>query len=169
MPKSLADGRIKFSILTTKPANPAAPTVAELNAGIDASCRILHSDFTWGATGSETVAEKELCKKGNFNALGASNYEGGISPFRYFNSSTGAPDPTEDAVFAATKTKGTKLWCYAREIGKDATAAWAAGDEIYLGGEVDTDSPQRIDTAGYIKRRVPLVFQDAWENIAAAA
>lgn len=32
----LADEHIKFTILTAKPANPAAPTAAELNAGIDA-------------------------------------------------------------------------------------------------------------------------------------
>ena len=41
MPRSLADGHIKFTILLTKPANPAQPTAAELAAGIDASCNIL--------------------------------------------------------------------------------------------------------------------------------
>ena len=34
--KSLADGRTKLAILSTAPADPSAPTVTELTAGIDA-------------------------------------------------------------------------------------------------------------------------------------
>ena len=33
MPLSLADGKTKLAVLSTKPANPNAPTVAELEAG----------------------------------------------------------------------------------------------------------------------------------------
>ena len=50
MPKSLADGHIKIAILTTAPANLAAPTVAELNAGINAAARILASDWMFSPT-----------------------------------------------------------------------------------------------------------------------
>jgi hypothetical protein len=49
MPKSLSDGHAKVAVLTTAPANLASPTVAELNAGIDASCRILRSGFASGS------------------------------------------------------------------------------------------------------------------------
>jgi hypothetical protein len=168
MPKSLADGHTKFTILTTKPANPAAPTVAELNAGIDASCRILSSDFTWTAADSDTIDEKALCDVGNAQGLGASNWEGNITAFRYFTAG-GAADPTEDAVYQATDTKNTTLWCYARETSKLSTDAWAASDEIYLGGEVTTDTPKKGEATGYIKRTVKLAFQKGYDNIAAAA
>lgn len=168
MPKSLADGHKKVAILTTKPADPANPTLLELNAGIDAGCRILFSDFTWSATDSDTVDEKALCDVGNATAFGASNWEGGITPFRYFTSG-GASDPTEDAVFQATKEKGTPLWIYVRDTSKLSTEPWAANDEIYLGGEVLTDTPQAGEGTGYIKRRVPLAFQKGYDNIAAAA
>ena len=168
MPRSLADGHTKFTILTTKPADPKAPTVTELEAGIDASCRILQSDFTWSAADSDTVDEKALCVTGNAQSLGASNWEGAITPFRYFDP-TGKADATEDAVFAAIKVKGTTLWCYARETSKLATDAWAADDEIYLGGEVTTDTPKKPESTGYIKRPTRLVFQEGWDNIKANA
>lgn len=166
MPRSLADGHIKFTILTAEPANPDAPTATELNAGIDAECNILSSDFLFGATDSEKVAEKALCVKNNANALGASNYQAGVTPFRYFDATSHNAHSTEDAVFAALKEKGTELWAYARENGKDATDPWATGDEIYLGARVLTDTPQPpSDRGGFIKRRVPMEVQDAWDNI----
>jgi hypothetical protein len=168
--RSLADGHIKFIICTTKPDNPALPTVAELAAGIDASCNILASDFTWGATDSDKVAEKALCTINNANALGASNYNGGLTPFRYFDTSTKLVDATADAVFAALKVKGTTAWGYARKSAKLSTAAVTVGDELYLGAEFATDSPQApSDQGGWIKFRVPLEIQNAYEFITVAA
>lgn len=170
MPRSLADGHIKFTILTTKPANPAAPTVTELTAGIDVSCNILSSDFAWSATDSDKVAEKALCTEGNANAIGASNYSAGATFFRYFDTTTKNAHSTEDAGFAAVKVKGTTLWGYARQTAKKSTEAWAASDEIYLGGEFVTDVPQLpSDMGGWIKRRVPFEIQSAYDNITAAA
>ncbi len=169
MPKSLADGHIKLAVLTTQPANPGAPLVSELNLGINAACRVLGSDFLWTATDSDKVAEKALCDINNINALGPSNYSAGLSIFRYFNAGTGVADPTEDSLFTATKVKGTNLWIYARKTGKLETAAWAAGDEIYLGGQVITDAPQEpSDLGGYLKKRIPLEPQSMYPNIAAA-
>lgn len=169
MPKSLADGHIKLTILTTKPANPAAPTATELNAGIDVSCDVLASDFTWTAADSDKVAEKALCTRNNANAIGASNYQAGLTLFRYFDETTKNADVTEDAGYTALKTKGTTVWGYARETAKLSTEAWVAADEIYLGLEVLTDTPQRPgDGGGYIKRRIPLEPQDGWEDIVVA-
>lgn len=170
MPKSLADAHIKFTILTTAPANPDAPTALELNAGIDASCNILKSDFTWSAADSDKLSEPALCAANNANALGASNFTGGITPWRYFDGTTGAPDATEDALFAAVEEKGTEFWGYARKTGKLYSADWATADEIYLGGHVITDEPQvPSETGGYIKFRVPLEFQEGWPFIEVAA
>lgn len=169
MPKSLADGHIKLAILTTAPANPAAPLVAELNAGINAAARVLSSDFLWSPTDSDKVAEKALADINNVNALAASNFQAGMTIFRFFNAGTGVAEPTEDSLFTATRVKGTTLWIYARKTGKLETAAWASADEIYLGGSVITDLPQEPqDLGGYIKKRIPMEPQQMYPNIAAA-
>lgn len=169
MPRSLADGKTKLTILTAKPVNPAAPTVSELEDGIDLSCNILSSDFTWGATDSDKIAEKALCDEGNANAIGASNYQAGITVWRYFDAAGGF-DAVEDAGFEAVKTKGTTLWGYARKTDKPSTAPWEASDEIYLGAEVATDAPQPpSDQGGYIKWRVPMEVQRGYPFIEVAA
>lgn len=170
MPRSLADGKTKFTVLTAEPVDPTSPTITELNAGIQAAANILASDFTWGAADSDTIAERSLADKNNVNAYSASNYTAGVTPFRYFDDTTGAPDPAEDTLFAALKEKGTELWCYARRTGKDAGEVWAADDEIFLGAKVITDEPQPpSDSGGYIKFRVPMQVQEAYPFIAAAA
>lgn len=166
MPKSLADGHSKLTLLTTEPANPAAPTAAELNAGIDVSAAVLASDFTWSATDSDKVNEKSLETTNNANAIGADNYQAGLTLFRYYDDATGLVNVVEDAAFQAVKTKGTNVWGYLRENGKHATDAWASGDDISLGLEVETDNPQRPQNAGgYIKRRVPMEPQRGWSEI----
>lgn len=170
MPKSLADGHTKFTILTAKPVNPEAPTAAELNAGIQMSANVLFSDFTWTAADSDKVAERTLEDTENRNALGASNFTAGFTVFRAFDAATGAVDPAEDAAYQAAKAKGTTLWGYTRRIGKLAAADWAASDEIALGMEVLTDIPQEpSDAGGYIKKRIPCEPQQGWPDIAVAA
>ncbi len=126
MPKSLADGHVKVAVLTVAPANLSSPTTTELNAGIDASCRILSSDFAFGWTDSDKVAEKALCDINNANAIAASNFQAGMTIWRYFNAGTGVADPTEDSLWTAVKVKGTTLYIYVRETGKLSTQAWAS-------------------------------------------
>lgn len=170
MPKSLADGRTKLTILVDEPVNPEAPTITELNAGIDVSCDVLASDFTFGATDSDKVQEKALCEKNNANALGPSNYSMGLTFFRYFDATTKNAHATEDAGFQAVKAKGSEVWAYARENARDSDAAWTTADEIYLGVHAISDVPQPpSDRGGYTKRRVPFEVQSAWDNITAVA
>lgn len=170
MPKSLADGHVKFTLLLTKPVDPAAPTATELNAGIDMECNVLNSDFAFGPTDSDKIAEKALCDLSNKNAIGASNYTAGFTVFRKFDSATGAVDDTEDEAFQAVKVKGTTVWGYVRKTGKVATLPWAAGDEIWNGQEILTDTPQSpSDAGGYIKARVPAESQAGWDFVEVAA
>ena len=169
MPRSLADGHKKIAILTEKPANPAAPTLTELNAGIDAACRILASDWSFSATDSDKINERAVCDENNSNAIGASNYQAGATIFREFDETTKAPDPVEDALFAAAWVKGTQLWIYERHTAKKSTEAWAADDEIRLGAEVLTDEPQAPGEGGYIKARVPMEVQKGYPYIQVAA
>jgi len=170
MPRSQADGHTRTTILLEEPANPDAPTAAELNAGIFISCNILDSDFTFGATDSDKIAEKAQCEINNSNSLGASNFEAGITPFRYF-SGAGASAPSEgDDVFQAVREKGTELWMYSRRTSKLSTAVWATSDEIYLGARVVVDEPQPpSDRGGFIKWRVPMEVQSAYPQITVAA
>ena len=168
MPKSLADGHTKVAILSAKPADPMHPTVAELTAGIDASCRINSADYNVTATASETVEEKELCIEGNAVAFGPSNATIEFTPFRYFDGTGKAEETVEegeigDAVFQATKYKGTRLWIYQRETSKLSTDAWEEGDEVD-GFEFITDNPQQVDRTGYVKKKIVGAYQNAWIN-----
>jgi hypothetical protein len=166
--KVLADGKTRFTLLTTKPANPAAPTAAELNAGIHQHNHILTSDFLFGAVDSDKVAEKALGSSGNANAIGASNYQIGMTVWRKFLTAGGF-DAADEAGWNAVKVKGVTLWAYARQTDKEADAAWAAGDEIYLGAEWVNDTPQRTDGTGFVKYRVPGEVQKGYPFIAVAA
>jgi len=167
MPKTLADARTRLVALTTAPANPAAPTVTELEAGIDLSCRILKSDYRLSPVASDTVADTELCAEGNAVTYGASNYEGSLTPFRYLTDD-GKADATNDVAWETLKEKGTELWLYERE-GPRYDAPWTAADEVD-GFNVITDNPQRpSDRSGFIKRVVPLGVQRAWLNATVAA
>jgi hypothetical protein len=168
MPRSQADGKTRTVILTDEPADPENPTAAELLAGIYISCDILDSDFTFGATDSDKFAEKAQCEVNNTNALGASNFEAGITVFRDFGAA-GIPGPDDD-VFTATKAKGTELWMYSRRTSKGSKEAFAASDEIYLGAKVITDEPQPpSERGGYIKWRIPMEVVEAYPWISVAA
>lgn len=85
VPKTLADGHTLLMLLAAKPADMKKPTVAEITAGKDISCRITKADFRLSATASETVDGTALCDEATVNVFGASNFEGTIAPFRYFN------------------------------------------------------------------------------------
>lgn len=160
----LADGRLKLSALTTKPVNPALPLLTELNAGIDLSCKVLQDNFNFGPTDSDKVSEKALCSTGNANSLGASNGQAGFAIWRQF-ATAGGFDSTEDAAFVAFKIKGTTVWLYGRQMDKLATTPWVAGDEIFYGAEVVTDTPQRVEGSGFIKYRIPCEVQNSWPFI----
>lgn len=167
--KVLADGRTKFALLTTAPANPAAPTATELNAGIDLSFKVLQDNFTFGATDSDKVAEKALGDVNNSNALGASNYQCSFTIWRQFAEDGGGIDATEDAGFEAVKVKGATIYLYARKTDKLATEAFAASDELYLGAEVVNDEPQDVTGGGFIKFAIPCEVQDAYPFITVGA
>lgn len=159
MPKTLADARTRVALLTSAPATLASIPVATLTAGIDASCKVLKSDYRLSATASDTVPDTELCSEGNAVTFGASNYEGSMSPFWYLDAN-GQPVALENTVWLALREKGSRLWVVERE-GPRYDTAWTIGDK-YEVFEVITDNPQKpSDRAGYIKRVVPLGVQNA--------
>lgn len=167
--RSLADGHLRWTVLTEPPANPAAPTAAELNAGIYMSRNVLASDFLWGFAESDRVQEKPLSETSNAQAIGAGNPQGRATFFRYFDPETGNGDPVDDQPFQIHKIKGTTLYAYARETAKLASEPWEDGDEIYLGAEYVTDEPAPPSSrSGFIKYTVPFELQYTYPHIVVA-
>lgn len=158
--KTSADGKKKWTLLLEKPAGPI-PTATELEAGLDFSCVVLESDITWSPAASDRFNEKVSCQKGNSQALGASNYENALTFVReWLTTGAGADLTGEDAAYQAVRVKDTTVWIYLRETDKDSPEPWEAGDEIFLGGELKTDSPTRPGNDGNIKRRVEFLAQN---------
>ena len=169
--KTLADGRIALVALTTKPVNLSAPTLAEITAGKHLECQIMKSDYKLGSTGSSTVPEQEMCKKGEGNAPGPASFEGVLTVFRYLDPATGKPAAggEDDYAWKMLKTAGTPLWLVERE-GPEADVAFASGDEVAV-YEVLTGHRTKPDDrfSGYIKRTVAMFVQDADEDATVAA
>lgn len=167
--RSLADGHTKLAILATAPVDPKAPKLTELTSALDASCRIAKTPYSLGPTASETVSDPELCRDVNATVFGASNFEGEISPFRYYDPVTGQVDVTGDAVFQALKTKGIEVWLVERENGKKSTEPFAVGDEVCV-YRVLLDNPKKpSDKTGYIKRHVTLAVQEGHLDVKVTA
>ena len=166
--KKASDGKWKATLLTTAPANEAQPTPAELNAGIEISCHVLDSDKNWTNTDSSTFDEKPACAKGQVLAFGPSNFDLALTFLREYLVGGGPDIAGEDAGYQAVKTKGSEVWIYARETDKDSLAAWAAGDELYLGGRVQSDTPARVNNEGNIKRRIKFIPVRMFENVTIA-
>jgi len=167
MPKTPAEANIKLVMLTTKPADWRKPKIAELNAGIDISTKILKSDYKFGPTASDTINEAALSAAGNSKDFGASNFDASITPWRYHDG-TGKVALTEDAVYQALKVKGTEVYMYERR-GAHHTQAFAAGD-IVTGAWLTTDNPTPVnDLSGYLKSTIALGHRDFVLDVAVTA
>lgn len=167
--KTLADGKTKVALLSTAPADPEAPTVAELTAGIDASCNIAKTGYSLGPTTSETINDPELCVDVNSTVYGASNFEANFSVFRFYDHDTGLVDPVSDEVFEALKTKGAEIWIAERESHKKSEEAWEVGDEVSV-YRVLLDNPQKSsDRTGFIKNVIVPAVQEGHLNVTVGA
>lgn len=160
MPLRLSDGNIALYALTTRPKNLAAPTVEEIKKGVRVDCAINKEDYKLGPTGSSTIGEVPLCKRGDGKSFGPSQYEGSVTPFWYLDEN-GRPVEAEMKVWNLFKTKGTTLYLVERE-GPEADVEIAENDIVSV-YEVITDVAQTPSgrTVGYIKRIVPLGVLDA--------
>lgn len=159
MPKQLSDERIAVMLFDEPPADPAAITVTEWDAGTPLECRIMAGEFRLSPSGSETVNQSELCEGVNATTFGRSNYDASMTVFRYLTDE-GLADALNDVAWDATKVKGTTLYLAERE-GPIHDAPGAAGQE-YSYFEVVTDDPQKpSDRGGFIRRVIPLGVQKA--------
>ena len=132
MPKSKAEGREKWTLMTAKPEDPTAVTLDELGDGMDISCAIAASDSRISATGSATFSDPAVCDEIAVQDFGASNYEGNVAPFRYYDeegvSEPGSDGDVRDSAFKALAAKGTLCYIAIRETSKLSTEAWAEDD-----------------------------------------
>lgn len=167
MPKSLAFGHTKVAILRVKPNNMEAPTLAEVKAGIQATCRIEAAGFKMGAVASATVSQPSLCDTVDTPVMTSANAEASFNVFRYFSKAnpgqaeTAAEDVEAsigDELFQFLKTRGTRLWAVKRLTGKEAMDDWAVGDEVET-FEIETDHPFDADLEGFIRKTVPMAVR----------
>ena len=126
-------------------ANPAAPKVAELAAGINISCAIV-TGFTLGATDSDTDDSKTICDEGNVSTPTFDNYEANLSFFRSDLVNVTAIFDTAFNLFKVPRVEGYLVM----RVGKKSTAAFTAGvnGDLVSVYRVVSDSPQDIEGEG---------------------
>lgn len=172
-PRSLAEQNRRVVLITEPVANLQGLTPEQLNGAsvIDASCRTTQANTRISATGSETINEAAICEEANTQTFGASNYEGTIESFRFFDvTQPGRADPEGDAVFQALKVKGTPAVWVERHSNKKWDEPFAAGDE-YTAYRIEVDNWQKSadQVAGYIKATHPVTVKEAEQNGVVAA
>ena len=159
--RTMADGNVAIYILSTAPAAPdGVPTITELAAGINASCEVAKSGSYLRPTGSDTVNDAAFCESGNSVTYGASNFEGQLVPYLWFDPATGKYAAADNEVLEALDTKGSQPYVYFVEgVKKGADAV--GGERIY-GGHWTTDDPQPGQPGEYLRRTVPLGYIGGW-------
>lgn len=171
-PRTFAEQNRKIVVLTSPPTEKiGALTVATLEAGIDASCRVTQENTRLAATASEKINQPAVCEPSSASVSGRSNYEATMGVFRYFDpANPGQADAEGDILFQAAKVKGSPLTVVERLSGKDWDAPWEAGDE-YSVFQTTTDNWQQQANPhdGYIWATIPLDVQNAELNGVVAA
>lgn len=158
MPRSIAEGRIKVTVLAADPELPSDGSgfidAATLNGGQDAQCNLARNGTRMSAAASDTINDPRLCDEGNANVLGASNYEWSWVVFRYYDES-GDVDDTDDWLFDAVAEKGATIVAARRQNGKPHDEAWTDGEVGYLWIGVNDNPQEPTDLGGYQKVTVP--------------
>lgn len=165
-----ADKNIRISVMTVAPEDLGAPTVAELEAGMDATCVFAINGTRFSATASDTVTDPVFCEGVNSSTVGADNYEGSVALKLFFDADTKQYDADLNEIFEALRVKRSKVWVAFRP-GPEWDTAWAVGDMLSGVFEFETDNPQEpTDYTGDIKVVIPGQVKRArtWVPVAAA-
>lgn len=147
-------------------ANPAAPTVAEITAGVNISCAIV-TGYTLGATDSDTDDSKTICDEGNVATPTFDNYEGNLSFFRSDLTNVTEVFDTAFTLFKVPRIEGYLI----SRLGKKSTEAFVTGDTVSVYRFV-SDSPQDVEGDGGapIQFTVPFLQQGVMHlNVQVAA
>lgn len=140
MPSKLLRGNVKIVAVEYEAiANPAAPTVAELNSATyayDISCAIL-DDYTLNMTDSDTDDTLTVCDIGNVSSVTFRNYEAQLTGLK----DAVLTDNTSvyNTFYRLFNYPGNRYWLVKR-IGYTQATAFAVGQDVSLFG-VETDYP----------------------------
>lgn len=129
-------------------ANDKAPTIAEINAGIDISDAISWNDFDFGTQASNQISDPAITARGNAQDRGAAQYGGSLS--FYFPRDRTDLTNKYSIVYEALRLPRTTGYVIVRVDGRELTqsAGTAAnpGTAIAAGDFVNV---YRVQTAGY--------------------
>lgn len=129
-------------------ANWKAPTLAEINAGLDISDSISWNDKDFGTQASNTINDPAITAKGNVQTRGAAQYGGSFSFYypKVFNDNSNPYSLTYDALrlpdtqgYLVIRVDGLELSTTSGTTAQPGTLA-AAGDLVTV---------YRVATAGY--------------------
>lgn len=164
MARMLADAKQTLWLLDSMPADPDAPTVAEINAGQDISCVVGKAGFNLGSGTSNKGADTALCTEGETQVPVSKTYEVAMNIYRHFDADTGQIDPVEDFFFQAVKEFGSEVIVAFRDGGKEHTEPAAEGDEVSIYRLVAGGMGRSTDTGGYSKRVADFSVTEAHED-----
>ena len=123
-------------------ANPATPTIAEINAGTNISCAIV-TGYTLGATGSDTDDSKSICDDSNVQTPTFDNYEASLTFFRSDLTAVTAIYVTAFNLFKVPRVEGYLV----SRHGKKSDQVAAANDIVSV-FRVISDSPADVEGDG---------------------
>ena len=131
-------------------ANMKAPTAAELNAGVNLTCRVTVANYQFGITGTNIITDPSPCDSIEAGAPGMDTLEAGFDMFRFKTTANDIPWTT----FTSKDIPGFLVERIGQvEDGEDpADVPYASGDEVAV-MDVLTLSPRPLSpaTAGYEK------------------
>jgi hypothetical protein len=140
-------------------ADASAPTVAELDAGVDITC-ITVSTYEVHADASDTTDERAVCETANVVAPTIKNYTGELVLFRQIDATTFVPE-TDDPI---NVFEFGEIGWFVRRLGAAYDTAWAANDQVET-YKFMSDVPQIQGGTGegYLKATVPLLQQGTFD------
>lgn len=131
-PTVKAQGNTVLVVLDTPPANPLAPTKAELNAGLFIACHLYGEGFSSAPTQNKGEAPKKFCSKVVPQQLGNTTYEIADVQYSYVPQEMGAPGaPGNEAIEALVE--GVEVYVVeAPGLDAEETTTFATGDVVNI-------------------------------------
>lgn len=142
-------------------ANLSAPTPAELNAGVNLTCRVTVANYQFGITGTNIITDPTPCDTIDAGAPGIDTFEAAFDMFRF-------KDELDDIAWTTFTGKNLPGFLVERlaqvaDGEKPEDMPYKAGDEVsVMQGLTLSPQPQSPSTAGYEKFRqgfAPAAFE----------
>lgn len=152
--------------MSTKPADPEAVTLTEIEAGVRAEC-FLTTNTRLSATGSATVTEASLCDSASAQTPATRQWEGSFEVFRDLDPDTGLPVAGGEPVLDVLDSFNEKFWAL-RARGPLYTEPFAAGQPYKLFEVVPDAGQDPSSREGNFKEVFPVFIHNEWKGEVAA-